>query len=86
MSDLFANFKATIDVQEERRIGRNIGEEIKLIKQVCAKSTRGQSVEQIATDLLEDEAEVQKIIDVARGYAPDHDADKIYNELHNNEV
>ena len=94
MSDWFANFRATVNVQEERRIGREmgkeigkeigrgIGEEIKLIKQICAKCARGQSVDQIATDLVEDEDHVKSIVEVAARYAPDYDADKIYDELH----
>ena len=87
MSDLFANFKATVNVQEERRIGREqglgIGEEIKLIKQVCGKIGLGQSIEQIATDLLEDEEHIKRISQIASKHAPDYNADKIYEELYN---
>ena len=71
------------DVQEERRIGRSQGEEIKLIKQVCGKLALGQSIDQIATDLLEDKERIQEIYDTAARFAPDYDADKIYDELHN---
>ena len=73
------------DVQEERKIGRGIGEEIKLIKQVCCKLDRGQSVKQIAVDLIEDEEHIKLISEVASKYAPDYDVDKIYNELHRSE-
>lgn len=87
MSDLFANFKATVNVQEERRIGREqglgIGEEIKLIKLVCGKIGLGQSIEQIATDLLEDEEHIKRISQIASKHAPDYNADKIYEELYN---
>ena len=80
MSDLFANFKG-MNAMEERRIGRGQGEEIKLIKQICGKLGRGQSVEQIAFDLIEDEDHVKLIVDVAGKYSPDYDPDKIYDEL-----
>ena len=86
MSDLFANFKATVDVQEERRIGRkigqSIGEETKLIKQVCNKLQKGWTAEKIADLFEEDLGYIQKIIEAAIEYAPDYDTDKIYAKLH----
>lgn len=69
------------DVQEERRIGKNSGKEIKLIELVCAKIQRGWDVSKIA-DLFEEEVtHIQKIYNIAIKYAPDYDADKIYEEL-----
>ena len=98
MSDLFANFKATVNVQEERRIGREqgkeigkeigrgIGEEIKLIKQVCGKMQKGWDAEKISELFEEDFEHIQKIYDVALKHSPDFNADKIYEELHSSEI
>ena len=69
------------DVQEERRIGRDMGEEIKLIKQVCSKITKGWDVSKIADLFEEDEAHIQSICDTAANFAPDYDAEKIYAEM-----
>lgn len=80
MSDLFEGFKG-INVMEERKIGQNKGEETKLIKMVCKKLSLGQSVEQIALDLIEDEAIVGEISSVAAKYAPDYDVEAIYMDL-----
>lgn len=65
------------NVQEERKKG----EEIKLIKLVCAKKSMRQTVEQISLDLLEDEEHIREICDVSEKFAPDYDAEKIYDEL-----
>ena len=81
MSDWFANFRATVNVQEERKKGQEIGEKVKLIKLVCGKIALGQNVDQIATDLLEDKEHIQTIYDIALGYAPDYDVYKIYEDL-----
>ncbi|WP_024867283.1 hypothetical protein [Butyrivibrio sp. FCS014] len=67
--------------QEVKQNGRDEGEEIKLIKQVCKKMTLGQDVAQIARDLVEDEETIQEIYDVAGKYAPEFDPEKIYEEL-----
>ncbi len=83
MSDLFANFKATINVMEERKIGQGIGEEIKLIKMIGSKLQKGWSPEQIAELFEEDLDYIKEISEVASKYAPSYDADKIYGELHN---
>ena len=65
------------DVQEERRNGG----EIKVIQQVCAKISMGQDVAQIAKDLVEEESHIQSIYDVASKFAPNYDAEKIYEEM-----
>ena len=77
---LFEEFKG-FDVQEERRKGEDIGAEKKLIKQVCKKLNLGQLPEQIAEDLVEDEDHIQEICNVASEFAPDYDAEKIYEKL-----
>ncbi len=81
---LFDDFEG-FDVQEERRIGQNKGEEIKLIKQVSKKISLKQDAAQIAADLVEDEAHIQEIYDIAIKYDPDYDPDAIYNELMHND-
>ncbi|MBQ6587253.1 MAG: hypothetical protein IJI01_01080 [Butyrivibrio sp.] len=73
---LFDEFKG-FDVQEERRNG----EEIKLIKLVCKKIIKGHVPEIIAEELDEDEEHIKRIYDAALKYAPDYDADKIFEEL-----
>ena len=65
------------NVQEERRNG----EEIKLIKLVCSKITKGWDVNKIADLFDEEEAHIQSIYDVAVKFAPDYDSEKIYEEL-----
>lgn len=82
MSDLFEGFKG-INVIEERRIGRNIGEDITLIKLVCRKLAKGKDSYSIAAELeLDDEIDkIKKIVDIAAKYAGNYDIDKIYDEL-----
>ncbi len=70
------------DVQEERRNG----EEIKLIKQVCKKMAKGQAVDEIAEALEEDEGNIQQIYDSAIQFAPDYDAEKIFEALPKKEL
>ena len=70
------------DVQEERRNG----EEIKLIKQVCKKMAKGQAVEKIAEDLMEDEDYIQQIYDKALKFAPNYDAERIFEALPKKEL
>ncbi len=86
---LFDNFVADIDVQEERKKGQEIGEQIgegkgeklKVIKQVCTKMKKGCSIPVIADALEEDEAHIQEIYDVAIRYAPEYDAEEIFKEI-----
>ena len=70
------------DVQEERRNG----EEIKLIKQVCKKMQKGQAVEKIAEDLMEDEEYIQQIYDTTLKFAPDYDVETIFEALPKKEL
>ena len=48
---------------------------------VCKKLTKGKDVSQIATDLDEDESHIQEICNIAQKFAPDYDAEKIFEEL-----
>ncbi|WP_051200175.1 Rpn family recombination-promoting nuclease/putative transposase [Butyrivibrio sp. FCS006] len=83
---LFEEFKG-FDVQAERKkgkeIGIDIGEELKLIKLVCKKLSMGQAPGQIAEDLVEDESHIRSICEIAASFAPDYDAEKIYDQLTN---
>ncbi len=63
------------------RKGRKEGEDIRLIKQICKKLKAGKSVETIANEVEESVDTVTPIITVAEKYAPDYDADAIYDEL-----
>lgn len=81
MSDLFANFKASFNVMEERKNG----ELIKLIKQVCKKLSKGKNLSTIIDELDADDEtakkEIAEIIEVAQNYVPEYDEDKIFDAL-----
>ena len=61
--------------------GIPIGEEKKLIEQICKKMKKNLSVEEIANILEEDEKIVQRIYDTALSFAPDYDIEKIRKRL-----
>ena len=65
-----------------RREGRKEGRIKTLIALVCKKSRKGNSPEEIADMLEEDETLIRKIYEAARKYAPDYDEDKIYSDLY----
>ena len=79
-SMLFDSFEA-YDVQEMRRISKAEGEELKLIKLVCKKLQKNCSVPEIADMLEEEESTIQRICNVATEFAPDYDAEVIYENL-----
>ena len=60
-----------------RRVGREEGDELCLIRMVCRKLKKGKSIEQIADELEEEEARIQVLCDVARDFAPEYDERKI---------
>lgn len=60
---------------------REEGARIKIISQVCKKLLKGQAVDEIAEDLVEDIDEIQRIADVAQKYLPEYDPEKIFKEL-----
>ena len=77
MSDLFEGWKG-FDVQEERRNGEFINQ----IKLICKKLSKGKNIDDIASELEEDDiSKIQEIVDIAYKFAPDYDANKIYEEL-----
>lgn len=63
-------------------IGRSEGEKKTLIRMVCRKMAKGKIVSEIADDLEEEAAEIDKIYQAALKYAPDFDVDEIYEALH----
>ena len=83
-SVLFESFEA-YDVQETRRISRAEGEELNLIKQVCKKIQKKNTVSEIADMLEAEEAVIQRICDAAAEFAPEYDAEKILEKLHEGE-
>jgi hypothetical protein len=81
MSDLFANFKASFNVIEERNRGKMLTQ----IKLICKKLAKGKNLETILDELEADdeiaEKEISEIVNVAQNYAPEYDEEKIYDEL-----
>ena len=70
------------DLLDEERIagraeGREEGEEIHLIRQVCRKLRKGQDYVEIAEDLVEDEAHIKAICNAAKKYAPDYNEELV---------
>lgn len=64
----------------EKQESREEGEWIKLIKQVCKKIRKQNTVAEIAEMLDEEEFVVQSIYDVASHFAPEYDAEDIFDE------
>ncbi len=81
MGRMFADFEP-YDVQAKRREFEVRGKDIHLIQQICRKLSRGQDVARIADDLMEDLEVVSKICEAAYEFAPDYDAEAIYQKLH----
>ena len=63
-------------------VGKSEGEEIHLIKMICRKLQKSQPPETIAEDLVEELDTVKAICEAAAEFAPDYDAEKIYDKLH----
>ena len=77
---MFDSFEA-YDVQETRRISREEGEQLYLIKKIIKKIQKHYSVERISDNLDESPATIQPIYDLAMKQAPDFDAEKILDQL-----
>lgn len=67
--------------EEGRSEGRNEGETLHLIKMVCKKVQKDKTTAQIAEELETEETEIMKIIEAAREFAPEYDAEKILEKL-----
>lgn len=82
---MFDNFQA-YDVQETRRVSREEGEKLHLIKQVIKRIELQYSVNQIAESLLEPLDIIQPIYDIALQQGSDYDANLILDELNSKTV
>ena len=69
------------DVQAERKFGERKGEEIRLIKLVCRNMSKGLTLDEIADFCGEDATYIQNICEIAKEFAPEYDAEKIYEKL-----
>lgn len=57
------------------------GQTLLLIRLACKKHAKGLDTSKIAADLEEDEATIAKIIQAAKPFAPNYDANAIYNAM-----
>ena len=57
--------------------GREIGEDSLRIEQVCKKLRRSKSAEMIVAELEEDETIIRRICEIAAGFAPEYDSEKV---------
>lgn len=64
-----------------RKEGLEKGEMLKLIQLVCKKLAKNKSVQEIASDLEEDPACIQRVCTAAKGSAPDYDIEEIYERF-----
>ena len=67
---------------EGREEGREEGRRQNVISVIMQQMNRGKSTSQIADLFDMDVAEVQRVYDVGKQYAPDYDLDAIYKELY----
>ena len=84
-SMMFDNFQA-YDVQETRRVSREEGEKLHLIKQVIKRIELQYSVNQIAESLLEPLDIIQPIYDIVLQQESDYDANLILDELNSKNI
>ena len=72
--------------EEGRGEGRKEGREQTLIILVCRKLRKGKQLKQIAEDLEEDESSLKSIFEVASGFAPDYDEQKVIAAVRKKEM
>ncbi len=68
------------DLVEERGIKR--GDELRLIRQLVKKLEKNYTIPEIANHLEESEEYITQLVTIAQKYAPEYDAEKILEELH----
>ena len=68
-------------LEEGREAGLKAGRRQQMISVIMQQMNRGKSTSQIAEFFDMDVAEVQRVYDVGKKYAPDYDLDAIYKEL-----
>ena len=73
--------KTLLHELEIREEGREQGEMIKLANLVCRKIIKKKTVEEIADELEEEVAVIQKIYDTVLEYGPDCDIDIILEKV-----
>ena len=69
-------------IEQGLKRGLSLGEEKKLIEQVCRKMQKNKDVMTIARELEEEEAVIQRIYDAAVPTAPEYDKQRVYEILH----
>lgn len=70
-----------MEIRHARHVAFDEGNKHRLVRQICRKLAKGKSVMQIADEVEEDEASVQRIVDIAEAYAPNYDIEKIVAQL-----
>lgn len=68
-------------IEEGLAKGLEKGHSLMLIHMVCKKLRKGKNIEEIAEELEEEHEEIRKICNAAKKFAPDYDAEKIYEQL-----
>lgn len=58
-------------------MGKEIGKDSLRIEQVCKKLRRSKSAEMIVAELEEDETIIRRICEIAAGFAPEYDSEKV---------
>jgi hypothetical protein len=57
------------------------GQQKTLTEQICKKMKKNKSIEAIARELETDTGDIQKIWQIAKRFAPDYDAEKVFAEF-----
>ncbi len=81
LAEEFAMMDYNSSMYHNRLEGRAEGKRIALIKQTCRKLSRGIPVNEIATALEAEPDEIAAICEAAKKFAPDYDAEKIFEAM-----
>ncbi len=76
-----AELHMKMEREEAFEDGQAKGETKKLITLICRKIQKSKTPEVIAEELEEDLEQVKRIYDIADGFAPEYDVEKIYERL-----
>ena len=74
------------ELKESNEQGKEIGENRKLIDQICKKLRKQKTVTQIAEDLEELPETIKPIAEAAAGFAPEYDAEKVFEHIYGQSV
>lgn len=80
-SQEFLDFAEYVTDISDEMANKTNSDNIKLIHLVCKKLRKGKNIEEIAEELEEEHEEIRKICNAAKKFAPDYDAEKIYEQL-----